>query len=94
MSIQVKLLRVLEEKRIERVGGHKAIAVDVRIITATNKNLETRVEQELFREDLYFRINVFPLRCPPLIERREDIPLIAQSFIKRNAVKSGKRFSV
>ena len=93
LSIQVKLLRVLEEKTIERVGDHKPIPVDVRIITATNKNLETRVKQGGFREDLYFRINVFPLQCPSLVERREDIPLIAQSFIGRNSVKNGKKIS-
>jgi DNA-binding NtrC family response regulator len=61
------------------------------VITATHKNLEELIEQDLFREDLYFRINVFPLSCPPLSRRREDIPLIAQSFIRRNAVSSGKK---
>jgi two-component system response regulator HydG len=65
--------------------------VDVRVITATHKHLESLIEQGLFREDLYFRINVFPLHCPPLSSRREDIPLIAQSFIRRNAVSSGKK---
>ncbi len=84
LSIQVKLLRVLEDKKIERVGDNKPIAIDVRIITATNKNLEELVSKELFREDLFFRINVFPLYCPALSERREDIPMIVQSFIKRN----------
>ena len=90
-GIQVKLLRVLEDRRIERVGDNRPIAVDVRVITATNKHLETLIEQGLFREDLYFRINVFPLDCPPLAARREDIPLIAQSFIRRNAASSGKK---
>ncbi|MGD1967699.1 MAG: sigma 54-interacting transcriptional regulator, partial [Desulfobacterales bacterium] len=68
-GIQVKLLRVLEEKEIERVGDHKPIPVNVRIISATNKDLESLIAQELFREDLYFRINVFPLKCPALSER-------------------------
>ena len=90
-AIQVKLLRVLEDRKIERVGDNQPIPVDVRVITATHKRLETLIEQGLFREDLYFRINVFPLYCPPLSERREDIPLIAQSFIRRNAVNSGKK---
>ena len=91
LSLQVKLLRVLEEKKIERVGEHKTVSVDVRIITATNKDLEALVRQEKFREDLYFRINVFPLHCPSLARRREDIPGIVQHFIKQNAKDGGKR---
>jgi DNA-binding NtrC family response regulator len=91
MITQVKLLRVLEEKKIERVGDHHPITIDVRIITATNKNLEELVRQEKFREDLYFRINVFPLSCPPLYRRREDIPTIIQHFIRQNATNSDKR---
>ncbi len=90
-GIQVKLLRVLEERRVERVGDHRPIAVDVRVITATHKDLEALIAKGRFREDLYFRINVFPLNCPPLAARREDIPLIAQSFIHRNAASSGKK---
>ncbi|MGA6925541.1 MAG: sigma 54-interacting transcriptional regulator [Desulfosarcina sp.] len=90
-AIQIKLLRVLEERRIERVGENRSISVDVRVITATHKRLEALIERGLFREDLYFRINVFPLDCPPLSLRREDIPIIAQSFIRRNAVSSGKK---
>jgi transcriptional regulator with GAF, ATPase, and Fis domain len=90
MATQVKLFRVLEEKEIERVGDHRPIKVDVRIITATNKDLEELVSQKHFREDLYFRINVFPLLCPPLADRREDIPMIVQSFIKQNNLKSNK----
>ncbi len=91
LSIQVKLLRVLEDKRIERVGDHRSIPVDVRIISATNKNLEKLIAAEQFREDLFFRINVFPLQCPALADRREDIPLIAQNFIRRNTEASGKK---
>ncbi len=87
LSTQVKLLRVLEEKEIERVGDHKPILVDVRIVTATNKKLEDLIEQGKFREDLFFRINVFPLQCPPLIERKEDIPLIVQNFIKQRSTQ-------
>lgn len=90
MSTQVKLLRVLEEKEIERVGDHKTIAVDVRIISTTNKDLDALINQDLFREDLFFRINVFPLACPSLAERYEDIPLLVQNFIEQNAAKGGK----
>jgi two-component system, NtrC family, response regulator HydG len=90
LSIQVKLLRVLEEKEIERVGDHTPIRVDVRVISATNRLLEDRIAHGLFREDLYFRINVFPLPCPTLRERIEDLPMIVQHFIRRNNHKSGK----
>ena len=90
-STQVKLLRVLEEKEIERVGEHIPVKVDVRIVSATNRNLEELIEQGLFREDLFFRINVFPLRCPALRERAEDIPVIVQSFIRQNTAKTGKK---
>ncbi len=93
LSTQVKLLRVLEEKEIERVGDHKPISVDVRIVSATNKDLETLISEGLFREDLFFRINVFPLSCPSLAERLEDIPVIVQKFIELNAAKGGKEIS-
>jgi PAS domain S-box-containing protein len=91
LATQVKLLRVLEEKEIERVGDHKTIAVDVRVISATNKDLEALIDQDLFREDLFFRINVFPLNCPSLSERCEDIPLLVQNFIEQNAAKGSKK---
>jgi PAS domain S-box-containing protein len=83
LSIQVKLLRVLEAKQIERVGDHKPFSVDVRIITATNKNLEDLIARKRFREDFFFRINVFPIFLPPLRNRSEDIPLLVNSFIAR-----------
>ena len=89
-STQVKLLRVLEEKQIERVGDHRPVSVNVRIVTATNRNLEELVSLGKFREDLFFRINVFPLYCPSLSDRKEDIPMIVQSFIRRNNEESGK----
>ena len=92
-STQVKLLRVLEEKDIERVGDHKPISVDVRVISATNKNLEMLIEQGHFRKDLFFRINVFPINCPPLRDHREDIPMIVQYFIRENNAKTGKKIS-
>lgn len=90
-ATQIKLLRVLEEKRIERVGDIKTISVDVRIVTATNKNLEELVKKEAFREDLFFRINVFPLYCPSLEARSEDIPVIVQHFIRQNLRHSTKK---
>ena len=90
LSTQVKLLRVLEEKEIERVGDHKPIQVDVRIVTATNKNLEELIREGTFREDLYFRISVFPLSIPALKDRREDIPVIVESFLEQHALKTRK----
>ena len=90
LSVQVKLLRVLEEKMIQRVGANKSIHIDVRIVTATNKNLEKLIEEGKFREDLFFRINVFPLICPPLRHRKDDITLIIQHFITLHADKTGK----
>jgi transcriptional regulator with PAS, ATPase and Fis domain len=92
-STQVKLLRVLEEREIERVGDQTPIKVDVRVITATNKNLEELIAGGRFREDLYFRISVFPLSIPPLRERPEDIPIIIQHFIAQHNLKSGKKIS-
>jgi PAS domain S-box-containing protein len=91
LSTQVKLLRVLEDHVIEKVGDNKPISIDVRIITATNKDLEELISKGVFREDLFFRINVFPIYCPALSERWEDIPQLAQSFIKYGTRKSGKK---
>ncbi len=90
LSTQIKLLRVLEEKEIERVGDHRPIQVEVRIISATNQNLEHLIKKGLFREDLFFRINVFPLKLPALRDRRQDIPMIVQQFIRHNNEKIGK----
>lgn len=90
LSTQAKLLRVLQEKIIEKVGDHRPIPVDVRIITATNQDLPLLMEQGRFREDLFFRINVIPISLPPLRERREDIPVLVEHFIERNAAKTQK----
>jgi len=90
LDIQVKLLRVLQEKYIERLGNPRPIAADVRIIAATNKNLEKAVQEGKFREDLYYRLNVFPISIPPLRERREDIPLLAWSLLEEFNTTLGK----
>jgi len=90
LSTQVKLLRVLEEKVVERVGGNETIPVDVRIISATNRNLVSLQEKGTFRRDFYFRINTIPITLPPLRERIEDIPLLAEFFFRKLTLKTGK----
>ena len=83
LAMQAKLLRVLEEGEIERIGGDKALAINVRVVVATHRNLEARVKDEKFRQDLFHRIYVFPLLLPPLRERREDIPALVQHFAEQ-----------
>ena len=87
----MKLLRVLEGHTIERLGNPKPIPVDVRIIAATHRNLISAVREGHFREDLYYRLNVFPITVPPLRERREDIPLLVQAFVDQLSGTMGKR---
>jgi len=93
LATQAKLLRVLQEKVIEKVGDHQPIPVDVRVITATNKNLQQLMAQGRFRDDLYYRIGVIPIHIPPLRERWEDIPLLVETFIERARFKTSKSIS-
>ena len=89
-KLQADLLRVLQERRFYRVGGTEEVSVDVRVIAATNKNLADEVKQERFRDDLYYRLNVIEIHIPPLRERREDIPLLAEHFVQRIASELGR----
>ncbi len=89
-SLQVRLLRVLQEKKVERVGGTDSVDLDVRVIAATNEDLNDRIENNQFRLDLYHRLNVFSLRIPPLRDRREDIPLLARHFLQKFCTRYGK----
>ena len=88
---QISLLRVLQERQFERVGGNRSIRADVRIIAATNCNLPAAVAEGTFRSDLFYRLNVFPIDVPPLRQRKEDIPMLVEYFVKRYAEKEGKQ---
>lgn len=90
LPLQAKLLRVLQEHEVDRIGGKEPIRVDVRVIATTNRDLFACVEKGGFREDLYFRLNVIPLRLPPLRDRKGDVPLLADYFVKRHATKNGR----
>ena len=91
LATQAKVLRVIETQEFQRVGGSKKIKVDVRIIAATNKNLEEEIKKVKFREDLYFRLNVIPIHIPPLRERKDDIPLLVEYFLKNFAQQYGQK---
>src|SRR5207253_2916486 len=89
--MQIALLRVLQEKEFERVGGNRTIQADVRVIAATNRDLQQEVADGRFRADLYYRLNVFPIHAPSLKERSDDIPILVDYFISRYATRMGKR---
>lgn len=91
VELQAKLLRVLQEGEFERLGNPKTMKVNVRVIAATNRNLSQAIEKKEFREDLYYRLNVFPILCPPLRERKEDIPLLVKHFCQKHEGKIGKK---
>ena len=91
ISLQIKLLRVLEAKKFERVGGTKTIEADVRLIAATNQNLEQNMKEGKFREDLYYRLNVIAIHLPPLRDRKEDIPLLAEYFLRKYNIETNRR---
>ena len=92
VEVQAKLLRVLQDGEFERVGSPRTIKVDVRVIAATNKNLQQEIQRGTFRRDLWYRLNVFPVTTPPLRDRKEDIPLLVNAFVSRFAKKLGKQF--
>ena len=93
LTMQVKLLRVLQERCVRPVGGTDEIAIDVRVIAATNRDLEKQVAENTFREDLYYRLNVIPITVPPLRERREDVPLLVNHFLRKYGPAAGKRIA-
>ncbi len=92
-NAQVRLLRVLQTKEFERVGGSQTLKSDFRLVTATNRDLENEIRANRLRMDLYYRLNVFPIHVPPLRERSEDIPLLANHFLESFAVRTGKHFN-
>ncbi|MDB5459779.1 MAG: sigma-54-dependent Fis family transcriptional regulator, partial [Caulobacteraceae bacterium] len=91
LDVQVKLLRALQESEIDPIGAKRSVRVDVRIVSATNRDLAQAVKEGAFREDLYYRLNVFPVDTPPLRDRREDIPALVAHFVRRFNVEEGKR---
>jgi len=92
-ELQSKLLRVLQEGEFERIGGDKTIKVDVRVIAATNKDLKAAIKEEKFREDLFYRLNVFPVNVMPLRERKEDIPLLVHHFLEKHEANVGRKIT-
>ena len=93
MELQIKLLRVIQHHEFERLGSSTTTKVDVRIVATTNRDLEKEVREGRFRQDLYYRLNVFPITVPSLRQRREDIPLMVSAFVERYAKRLGKRIT-
>jgi formate hydrogenlyase transcriptional activator len=93
VELQSKLLRILQEGEFERIGNPKTMKVNARVIAATNRNLEQAIEKKEFRPDLYYRLNVFPIHCPPLRDRKEDIPLLVRHFCQKYEAKIGKKIT-
>jgi transcriptional regulator with PAS, ATPase and Fis domain len=93
LETQISLLRVLQEREFHRVGSNQSLRIDVRVVAATNRNLEAAIAASAFREDLFYRLNVFPIEVPPLRQRKEDIPLLVEYFVDRYASKSGKKIT-
>jgi two-component system response regulator PilR (NtrC family) len=91
--LQVKLLRVLQERKVRPVGAHQELEVDVRVVAATNRDVEQAVKEGIFRQDLFYRLNVIRIQLPPLRERIEDIPMLAQHFLHKHSALEGKRLS-
>jgi transcriptional regulator with PAS, ATPase and Fis domain len=91
VETQIALLRVLQEREFERVGGTEVLRADVRVIAATNRDLQVAIADGAFRSDLYYRLNVFPIELPPLRERKEDVPLLVNYFVDRYAKRAGKK---
>lgn len=92
-EMQIALLRVLQEREFQRVGGNEPLRTDARVVAATNRDLQAAIAEGGFREDLFYRLNVFPIEVPPLRERKEDIPLLVQYFVERYATKAGKKIT-
>ena len=90
LSLQTKLLRVLQERELQRIGGAKTISIDIRVLAATNQDLENVIRDGYFRRDLYYRLSAFPITVPPLRERREDIAFLADHFLKKYAAAAGR----
>ena len=90
---QVALLRVLQEREFQRVGGNESLQTDVRVVAATNRHLQTAIAEGKFREDLFYRLNVFPIEVPALRDRKDDIPLLVEYFVDRYATKAGKKIT-
>jgi transcriptional regulator with GAF, ATPase, and Fis domain len=93
LETQISLLRVLQEREFQRVGSNQSLQINVRVVAATNRNLEEAIVAGAFREDLFYRLNVFPIEVPPLRQRKEDIPLLVEYFVDRYASKAGKKIA-